>query len=317
NLPLTIHRGGPTTWDAPRAVVTGYRLFLSTGGSNPIEKRIPGKVTQFPLRNLRPDTQYTATLHSELDNELSEGITTYFATTPRMGNAPPFSTEITDTSIIITWIPVRRFSYKVHIPALYCSETTVSNETKLKLHQYFYTINGSLCTTCQPPWSLLSITGYRVTSTPVNGQRGNSLDELLRADQTSITLDSLNPGAEYNISVFTNKGHLESAPVSTIVTPGIPKPSHIDIVDITDTTIGLRWTPLNRSTITAYRITVVASGESLPIFQDMVEASAGYYTIYGLEPGVDYEISIFTLTEEGESEPTTHTNHSSSNQPAV
>lgn len=67
-------------WTAPRAQITGYRLFLTVEGSNPKQLRIPARLSQYTILNLQPDTVYTATLHAEKGNVLSEGSLATFAT---------------------------------------------------------------------------------------------------------------------------------------------------------------------------------------------------------------------------------------------
>lgn len=68
------------SWFAPRAKVTGYRLFLTVEGSNPKQLRLPARLTEYTLLNLTPDTEYSATLHAEQENTLSEGETAKFTT---------------------------------------------------------------------------------------------------------------------------------------------------------------------------------------------------------------------------------------------
>ncbi|XP_048339495.1 fibronectin [Sphaerodactylus townsendi] len=149
------------------------------------------------------------------------------------------------------------------------------------------------------------ITGYRIVYTP--SVEGSSTELNLPETATSVTLSDLMPGVQYNITIYAVEESQESIPVSSSITSEVPQLSDLSFVDVTDTSIGLRWTPLNASSIIGYRITVVAAGESVPIFEDFVDSSVGYYTVTGLEPGIDYEISVITLISGGESAPTTLT----------
>ncbi|XP_026128057.1 fibronectin-like isoform X20 [Carassius auratus] len=424
-------------WSTPRAQVTGYRLFLTVQGSNPEQLRIPGRMSQYTLINLQPDTEYTATLHAEKGNVLSEGSIASFTTLQPMGNAPHFSTDVTDTSIIVSWTPVPKIGYKltvrpsqggeaprdtisesgsVHISGLTPGvEYTYSVQPVINGHEhgnpiirrvvtlqpmgnapdfstdvtdtsiivswtpvpkigykltvrpsqggeaprdtisesgsvhisgltpgveYTYSvqpvINGHehgnpiirrVVTPLSPPtdlnlqsnpntgelmvqWNdakIPDITGHRVTCTPTKGQQGNSIEEFVKAGQNSCTLENLSPGVEYNVSVFTVKDDMESVPVSTTLTPDVPKITDLSFINITDSTIGLSWSPLNHTAVTGYRITVLAAGDSVPIFVEFVEPTSGVYTVHGLEPGIDYDITVTTVTENGESEPITIT----------
>ncbi|XP_021507236.1 fibronectin isoform X10 [Meriones unguiculatus] len=338
------------TWTPPRARIVGYRLTVGlTRGGQPKQFNVGPSATKYPLRNLQPGSEYTVTLVALKGNQQSPKATGVFTTMQPLRSIPPYNTEVTETTIVITWTPVPRIGFRLGVrpsqggeaPREVTSESgsiVVSGLTPGV--EYTYTIQvlrdgqerdapivNRVVTPLSPPTNLHldanpdtgvltvswersttpDITGYRITTTPTNGQQGTSLEEVVHADQSSCTFENLNPGLEYNVSVYTVKDDKESAPISDTIIPEVPQLTDLSFVDITDSSIGLRWTPLNSSTIIGYRITVVAAGEGIPIFEDFVDSSVGYYTVTGLEPGIDYDISVITLINGGESAPTTLT----------
>nr|XP_017531651.2 fibronectin isoform X8 [Manis javanica] len=338
------------TWTPPRARIAGYRLTVGlTRGGQPKQYNVGPSASQYPLRNLQPGSEYTATLVAVKGNQQSPKATEVFTTLQPLGSIPPYNTEVTETTIVITWTPAPRIGFKLGVRPSQGGEApreVTSDSGSIVVSgltpgvEYVYTISvlrdgqerdapivRKVVTPLSPPTNLHleanpdtgvltvswqrsttpDITGYRITTTPTNDQQGYSLEEVVHADQSSCTFENLSPGLEYNVSVYTVKDDKESVPISDTIIPEVPQLTDLSFVDITDSSIGLRWTPLNSSTIIGYRITVVAAGEGIPIFEDFVDSSVGYYTVTGLEPGIDYDISVITLINGGESAPTTLT----------
>ncbi|XP_007100931.1 fibronectin isoform X6 [Physeter macrocephalus] len=338
------------TWTPPRARIAGYRLTVGlTRGGQPKQYNVGPSATQYPLRNLQPGSEYSATLVAVKGSQQSPRVTGVFTTLQPLGSIPPYNAEVTETTIVITWTPAPRIGFRLGVRPSQGGEApreVTSDSGSIVVSgltpgvEYIYTISvlkdgqerdtpivKKVVTPLSPPKNLHletnpdtgvltvswersttpDITGYRITTTPTNGQQGYSLEEVVHADQSSCTFENLSPGLEYNVSVYTVKDDKESVPISDIIMPEVPQLTDLSFVDITDSSIGLRWTPLNSSTIIGYRITVVAAGEGIPIFEDFVDSSVGYYTVTGLEPGIDYDISVITLINGGESAPTTLT----------
>uniref|UniRef100_A0A8C5IHF6 Fibronectin n=1 Tax=Junco hyemalis TaxID=40217 RepID=A0A8C5IHF6_JUNHY len=326
-------------WTRPRAVITGYRLTAGpTRGGQPRTYNVGPSATKYLLRNLQPGTEYTVYLVAVKGDQQSSRETGVFTTYQPAGSVPPFNTEVTETSIVITWTPAPRIGFKLGVRPSQGGEApreVISDSGSIVISgltpgvEYTYSLTVLMdgqeretpiirrVTTRMAPWMheetadsglcISGITGYRVTTAPTDGQQGSTLEEVVGADQTTCTFENLNPGVEYNVSVYSVKDDQESVPISETITPEVPQLTDLSFVDITDSSIGLRWTPLNASAIIGYRITVVAAGESVPIFEDFVDSSVGYYTVTGLEPGIDYDISVITLINGGESAPTTLT----------
>ncbi|NP_001013279.1 fibronectin 1b precursor [Danio rerio] len=337
-------------WSFPRAQVTGYRLFISIGSSSPKQLRIPGHKSQYKLPNLQPGTEYRVTLHSEQGNTLSEGITDTFRTTQPTGNAPRFNTEVTDTAIIVTWIPVAKFSYRMSVKPSQSGETPreeTSGSGRIYISgltpglEYIYSlqplfsgrkhgspITNKVVTSLSPPTDLNvepnsvngelnvrwrgtkspDITGYRVTGTPINGQRGVSLEESVRGEETSCILENLSPGVDYNISVYTVKNHLESEPISTSVTQdAVPAPTNLYISEVGADSMHVSWTApsVQPSEISRFVIRYHPTNNDDDTQEVNVGGGTTSFVLQNLLPNTEYLVKVVCVYDDRESEPVT------------
>ncbi|XP_066518052.1 fibronectin 1b isoform X2 [Hoplias malabaricus] len=334
-------------WTAPSARVTGYGLYVTTEGSAPKQMRIPSDQSEHRLTQLQPDTEYVVVLYSEQDRILSQGVRGTFTTSPHTGVAPRFSTDVTDSSIIISWTPVAGFSYTVSVRpsqggeaprdvtsatgSIYVSgltpgvEYTYSVQPIVKGRKQGTPITRTVVTPLSPPTDLTlipypntgelrvtwrdtqtgDISGYRVTSSPVSGQRGNTLEEMVRADQKYCTLENLSPGVEYNVSVYTMKDHLESEPLSGTITQGIPSPRDLTFGEVGPDSMRVSWTrpSVQPSEISRFVIRYHPSSSDDDVQEVNVGGATSTFLLQNLLPVTEYLVSVVSVYNEKQSTP--------------
>ncbi|XP_072274639.1 fibronectin isoform X6 [Pyxicephalus adspersus] len=242
-------------WTPSRAKIDRYVLSLSqTRGGQPHQFDVPTTTTSYKLKNLQPGTEYTVSLVAQKGNQQSQPSTGIFSTLEPVGSIPPYNTEVTETTIIVTWTPVPRIGFKLDV---------------------------------RP------------------SQGGEAPREVI-SESGSIVISGLTPGVEYtySISVLKEGEESESPITKTVVTP-ISPPTNLRFLPSQDSvTLIIYWDRSTSPGITGYRISSSPTDRQLgyPTEED-VDASQTSFTFEGLSPGVEYNISVYAVKGDEESEP--------------
>ncbi|XP_055253145.1 fibronectin isoform X7 [Moschus berezovskii] len=334
------------TWTPPRARIVGYRLTVGlTRGGQPKQYNVGPSASQYPLRNLQPGSEYAVSLVAVKGNQQSPRVTGVFTTLQPLGSIPPYNTEVTETTIVITWTPAPRIGFKLGVrpsqggeaPREVTSESgsiVVSGLTPGV--EYVYTISvlrdgqerdapivKKVVTPLSPPTNLHleanpdtgvltvswersttpDITGYRITTTPTNGQQGYSLEEVVHADQSSCTFENLSPGLEYNVSVYTVKDDKESVPISDTIIPAVPPPTDLRFTNVGPDTMRVTWAPPSSIELTNLLVRYSPVKNEEDVAELSISPSDNAVVLTNLLPGTEYLVSVSSVYEQHESIP--------------
>ncbi|KAF6361464.1 fibronectin 1 [Rhinolophus ferrumequinum] len=246
-------------WTPPQARIAGYRLTLGpTRGGQPKQYNVGPSASQYPLRNLQPGSEYTVTLVAVKGNQQSPRATGVFTTLQPTGSIPPYNTEVTETTIVITWTPVPRIGFKLG----------------------------------------------------VRPSQGGEAPREVTSESGSIVVSGLTPGVEYvyTISVLRDGQEKDTPIVNKVVTPLTP-PTNLHLETNPDTGVLIvSWERSSTPDINGYRITLTpTNGQPGNSFEEVVHEDQSSCTFENLSPGLEYNVSVYTVKDDKESVPISDT----------
>uniref|UniRef100_A0A8C9UAW8 Tenascin C n=1 Tax=Serinus canaria TaxID=9135 RepID=A0A8C9UAW8_SERCA len=162
-------------------------------------------------------------------------------------------------------------------------------------------------TTALITWSkpLAEVEGVELTYGPkdIPGDR-TTID--LSEDENQYSIGNLRPHTEYEVTLVSRRGDMESDPVKEVFVTDLDAPRNLKRVSQTDSSITLEWKN-SHANVDDYRIKFapISGGDHVEITVPKGSQATTRATLTGLRPGTEYGIGVTAVRNDRESAPAT------------
>ncbi|NWS88327.1 TENA protein, partial [Toxostoma redivivum] len=162
-------------------------------------------------------------------------------------------------------------------------------------------------TTALITWSkpLAEVEGVELTYGPkdIPGDR-TTID--LSEDENQYSIGNLRPHTEYEVTLISRRGSMESDPVKEVFVTDLDAPRNLKRVSQTDNSITLEWKN-SHANVDNYRIKFapISGGDHVEITVPKGSQATTRATLTGLRPGTEYGIGVTAVRNDRESAPAT------------
>ncbi|XP_032992910.1 tenascin isoform X2 [Lacerta agilis] len=128
----------------------------------------------------------------------------------------------------------------------------------------------------------------------------------LSKDDSQYSIGNLKPHTEYEVTLVSRRGDMESDPVTETFVTELDAPKNLKHLSQTDSTITLEWKN-SQATPEAYRIKYapISGGDHAEVTVPRSDQATTKATLTGLRPGTEYGIGVTAVKQDKESSPST------------
>nr|XP_033495905.1 tenascin isoform X1 [Epinephelus lanceolatus] len=143
-----------------------------------------------------------------------------------------------------------------------------------------------------------TFSGVRVTYT--NIITGESRFVTLESQQSYVVLSKLSAGSSYIISVTTTYGRAQSDALTSVITTVPAPPTHLQVVNVTDTRALLQWTP-SLGKVDRFIISYESSKTPNVTVTVMLSGNSVEHQLRGLQRGTLYTVKVLSQKDSHQS----------------